>query len=596
MNRRAARPDPEQARQRLAVAVGHLQRGQLEQGSALLDQLLDAYPDEPSTLQLAGAVALQRGRRTDAIRLIGRALQLNPRLVDAHSNIALAYLGEGRSDDAERHLNRALALRPDFPEALVNLANLYRERSELLRAEPLYRRALALRPSFPEADNNLALVLNDTGRPLEAEQHARRAIAQRPGFAEAYQTLGQVLDTLGRMDEAIAAHRQAVALSPRRARAHADLAATLMAFGRRGEAIDAYRAALELEPRRDEWRRVLGKLDAETTSLADQEARYRDPAATPEQKMHLGFAVGKGLEDAGEYARALPYLLEANALKRATYAYDPGGSEAAFADIAAAFGPELFARHQNAGSPDPTPIFVLGMPRSGTTLIEQILASHPDVFGAGELPLLRDLSNGLGSGEEAAFRFTDILPPLKSAAFTTLGASYVSRLRGYSADARFITDKMPGNFLLIGMIRLALPNARIIHCVRDAADTSISIFKNYFASNLRYAYDLGEIGHYHRLYQRLMQHWHTVLPGFVHDVSYEALVADQEGETRRLLALCGLDFRPECLDFFATQRPVHTASAAQVRSPISNGSIGIARRYGDGLKPLYDALGHDPRP
>lgn len=588
MKRRAARPDPEQARQRLAAAVAHLNRGEIEQGAALLDTLLRSYPDEPTVLQLAGAVALQRGRRGEAIALIGRALGHNPRLADAHSNIALAYLGEGRPADAERHLNQALALRPDFPEALVNLAKLHRERGEPLRAEPLYRRALALRPDFPEVHSSLGLVLLASGQPREAETHVRRAIALKPGFAEAWQTLGQVLDKLGRMDEALAAHRQGLALNPGSARAHADYASTLMAYGRRGEAIAAYRAALALEPQRGELRRMLNKLDAETASLAEQEAAFG--AAAGEHRMHLGFALGKSLEEAGEYQQALPYLVEANALKRAGYDYDPKSSEAAFADIAAAFSPELFAAHGGAGVSDATPIFVLGMPRSGTTLVEQILASHPEVFGAGELTLLRDLSNGLGRGEEGSFRFSELLPRLDDAAFTGLGAGYVARLRGYSGEARFITDKMPGNFMLIGMIRLALPKARVIHCVRDAADTSVSIFKNYFASNLRYAYDLGEIGHYHRLYQGLMAHWHAVLPGFVHDVSYEALVSDQEAQTRRLLELCGLDFRPECLDFFLTERPVHTASAAQVRAPISTASVGIARRYGEGLAPLHAAL------
>ena len=186
--------------------------------------------------------------------------------------------------------------------------------------------------------------------------------------------------------------------------------------------------------------------------------------------------------------------------------------------------------------------------------------------------------------------YATMLGGMSDADFTRLGARYVETLRGFSATARHITDKMPGNFMLIGMIKLMLPNARVIHCVRDAADTGISIYRNFFSTNLGYAYDLSEIGHYHRLYQSLMAHWNTVLPGFVSDISYEALVADQEGETRRLLDLCGLDFQPECLEFFRTERPVHTASAAQVRKPISAASVGIARRYGEAILPLEKAL------
>jgi tetratricopeptide (TPR) repeat protein len=366
----------------------------------------------------------------------------------------------------------------------------------------------------------------------------------------------------------------------------------LIAFGRRDDAIAGYKAALALSPGNAEWLRMLGKLDAEQTSLADARKRYAAAASGSEERAHLGFHLGKLLEEAGAFPEALDVLLDANRIVRQGLAYDPADSDRAFADIIATFSAELFADRAGAGDPDRTPIFVLGMPRSGTTLVEQIIASHPDVFGAGELPLMRDVV-AAAYAETGTGSYAELLARLDNLALASLGRDYVGRLRDYSSAAERITDKMPGNFLLIGMIKLALPNATVIHCVRDPADTGISIFKNYFARGLgalRYAYDLAEIGHYHRLYQTLMRHWHAVLPGFVHDVSYEALVADQEGETRRLLDACGLDFRPETLDFFKTERPVHTASLAQVRSPISAASIGIADRYGEGLAPLRAAL------
>ena len=594
MSAPAAAPNPA-IREKLVAALDHLRRGNLDAGDSLLQQVLRFSPREPSALHLAGTVALQRGDRAEAIRMIGDAVAIMPSLAAAHCDLGYALTADGQFEKAETHLKRALELRPVFPEAWLNLGNAQRETARLAAAEASYRRAIGLRPVFPEARGNLATVLIDLGRPVEAEASARKAIEQRPGFVEAHQVLGRVLDSLGRLDEAIAAHQQAIALNPRNARSHAALAASLMAFGRRDEAIASYQAALQLDPANGEWRRMLGKLDGEDNSLEHASAQHQAAAPDSEERMHLAFRLGKTLEDAGDYSGAMPYLLEANRIKRASYQYARASSDVAFADIEGGFPAELFAAHPLAGDPDPTPIFVLGMPRSGTTLVEQILASHPDVFGAGELPLLRNIVAGT-LAEDEPLDYATLLPRLGDAGFSKLGADYVRQLRGYSSAARFITDKMPGNFLLIGMIRLMLPNAKIIHCVRDPADTAISIFKNYFAGGtglLGYAYDLGEIGHYHRLYQHLMAHWHRVLPDFVYDISYEALVADQEGETRRLLAQCGLDFRPECLSFFETVRPVHTASMAQVRSPISASSVGIAKHYGEALAPLHRALRGD---
>lgn len=593
MSRQTRAPfDRAQLETAINAAIAALRRGDLKSGDGILQDVLKQVPGQPNALHLRGVVALQQGRRPDAIRLMQQAVTADGNLASARSDLAHALTLDDRLDEAETHLRRALALRPAFPEAEVNLGNVHRARRQLLLAEEAYRRAIALRPAFPESLSNLADILLSRGYPAEAEAAARQSIAVRANHAPGYQILGRVLDALGRLGPSLDAHDRGIALDPANARAHADRAATLIAFGRRDQAIAGYRQALALSPGNAEWVRMLGKLDAEQASLADTKKRY--DAATPgsEERAHLGFHLGKQLEEAGAFREALDVLLDANRIVRQGFTYDPDDSERAFNDIIASFSAEHFADRVGTGNPDPTPIFVLGMPRSGTTLVEQIIASHPDVFGAGELPLLRDIVASALT-RAGAGSYAELLARQDDAALATLGRDYVGRLRDYSSTSRRITDKMPGNFLLIGMIKLALPNARVIHCVRDPEDTCISIFKNFFARGLgalRYAYDLGEIGHYHRLYQRLMQHWHAVLPGFVYDVRYEALVADQEGETRRLLDACGLDFRPETLAFFETERPVHTASLAQVRSPISAASIGIAERYGDGLAPLRAAL------
>ncbi|MBN9310447.1 tetratricopeptide repeat-containing sulfotransferase family protein [Devosia sp.] len=581
MNRPAARPT-------VADALAHLRRGETVLGAAMLETLLRQNPRDAQAMGLAGAVALQRGDRGRAIELLSRTLALAPDDVSSHSNLAVAYLNEGRGDDARRHLQRALELKPDAPEALVNLANLLQREGDAAGAEPLYRRVTALRPAMADAHAGLALALEKLGRPREALVAAEEAVRLQRNLAEAHRTIGLVQDALGDFAAAVTALERAIALQPGNAWLHADLGNTLAAFGKREPAIAHYRKALALAPGNAAFERLLGRLDAESGALAEKVSRFEATATSDDQRMHLGFALGKAFEDAGDYPRAFHYLDAANRLRRASYSYDRADSEAAFVEIEATFTPELLAARAGHGVPDPTPIFVLGMPRSGTTLVEQILASHPDVTGAGELPLLRDLV--ISSTTRRPIHYPQLLADLGDAGLARLGRDYLNRLRAYAPEARFITDKMPGNFMLIGFIALCLPEARIIHCVRDPADTAVSIWRNYFSSHLGYAYDLGDIGHYHRLYQKLMAHWRRVLPGRMHDISYEQLVEDQEGETRRLLAHCGLDFRAECLDFHRTERPVHTASAVQVRSPISRSSIGIAARYGELLAPLHAEL------
>jgi Flp pilus assembly protein TadD len=577
-----------QALPTVADALAHLRRGETVLGAAMLDTVLKHNPRDPAALGLAGAVALQRGDANRAIELLSRTLALAPRDVSSHSNIALAYMRTGRSAEARRHLEQALALKPDAVEALINLAQLHQQANDSLSAEPLYRKAIAARPAMVEAHTGLAATLEKLGRPAEAIAAADEAIRLQPKSPEAHRTLARLYDLLGQLEPAVAAHKRAIELAPNDARGHADLGNTYAAFGKREAAVAEYRRALQLAPGNSSYERLIGRLEADAGTLADKQARFDAPATTSEQKLHLGFAIGKALEHAGDYPGAFHYLDAANRLRRAGYSYAKADSEAAFAELEATFTPELIAARFGHGVSDATPIFVLGMPRSSTTLVEQILASHPDVTGAGELVLLRDLV--IGATTKRPIHYPELLADLGDADLNRFGADYIRRLRAYAPEARRITDKMPGNFMLIGFIALALPNAKIIHCVRNPADTSVSIWRNYFSTHLGYAYDLGEIGHYHRLYQSLMAHWHRVLPGRIHDIEYEALVADQEGETRRLLDHCGLAFDPACLDFHRTERPVHTASAAQVRSPISRSSIGIADRYGDLLAPLHAAL------
>jgi tetratricopeptide (TPR) repeat protein len=306
--------------------------------------------------------------------------------------------------------------------------------------------------------------------------------------------------------------------------------------------------------------------------------------------MYLYFALGKIYEDLGEFEKAFACVREGNRIKRATYAYDIKRDNQFFANLKAVFSKQFCDRYESCGHKNNTPIFILGMPRSGTSLVEQILSSHPLVYGADELKELsqivlascRNFSGGEFPGCIVNYRPQD---------FERLGARYIESIQQYSSK-NHITDKMPHNFMYIGMIRLMLPNAKIIHCKRDPLDNCWSLFKTLFAPPHEYAYDLSELGEYYKHYQDLMEHWHLTFPGYIHDIQYENLVTDQKLQTVRLLEYCGLEWHDDCLLFYQAQRRVSTASAVQIRQPIYRSSVHLWKQYKKQLSQLSRILHH----
>jgi hypothetical protein len=309
-----------------------------------------------------------------------------------------------------------------------------------------------------------------------------------------------------------------------------------------------------------------------------------------EQQIPLHFALGKAYADLGEHPRSFAYLLKGNALKRAGVRYDEAATLKRFERIQAAFTSELLREKAGAGDGSTAPVFVLGMPRSGTTLVEQILASHSKVFGAGELDAFGRAVASIATVNGVAF--PEFASTISAEGLRSLGESYVERLSRAPAAAGRIVDKMPSNFAFVGLIHLALPHARIIHTRRDPLDTCLSCFSILFTSEHAHAYDLGELGRFYRGYASLMTHWRNVLPpGVMLEVQYEDVVDDLEGQARTIIAHCGLEWEDSCLAFHATQRPVETASARQVRQPIYRSSVGRWRSYAGLLQPLRRALG-----
>ena len=428
----------------------------------------------------------------------------------------------------------------------------------LLQAKRIYQQIRKSIPNHPVALHMLGFIAHKMGEYDIVVDLISQAVAIAPDYIDAHNNLGNALGELGRMDEAAASFRKALALDPNFAEAHRNL------------------AGIKKHSEHDE-------------DIWAMEQAYAKPNTTDEQRMHLAFGLGKAFEDLRLYEKAFGFFAEGNSIKRESYSFSIDDQDNFFKKLEEAFDASLFAKHQGTGCDDETPIFILGMMRSGTTLVEQILASHRQVYGAGELETMNKFFSSYfdkGNGVElpATIRQAD------RADFKRIGVEYIQAIRKLSSDNLFVTDKMPGNFRYIGLIKLMLPNAKVINCRRDPADNCLSIFKNYFTGNHEYAYDLREIGRYYNLYHGLMDHWQSVISGFIHNIQYEDLVADPIGQIRTLLEYCGLDWDDACLDFHKTDRPVRTASGEQVRKPIYKDSVQLWKRYKTQLAPMIEIL------
>jgi tetratricopeptide (TPR) repeat protein len=603
--------------------------GRLEKAESAFRQAILFKPDYPEPYANLG-MALQRlGRQDEAEAALRRALALVPRWPELRSKLGIALYQMGRLDEAETALRDAIILKPTLPEAHAYLARTLQDLCKLGEAETafrqsialdpqsaelyfdlgtvlmdldriqeavsVYRQAIALKPDHAEAYNNLARALKSLGMPHEAEAALRRAIALRPDFAKAYSGLGNVLLELGRPVEAVANYRKAITLRPDHSESHGNIGLALMELGQLSEARQATEEAIRLSPRRAAYFNNLGKLRrfvAGESHLAAMDELARDAASLPVQdQIELHFARAKAYEDLDQYECSFGQLLAGNALKRRQIAYDETTMLDGLKRVEAVFTPEMIRARQNAGESSPIPVFVVGMLRSGTTLVEQILASHPHVFGAGELKQFGIAAADIRPPEGHAAEFPDVVSLMSGEQFHEFGARYLADLRRLAPDAARIVNKMPSNYIMAGLIHLVLPNATIIHTVRDPVDTCVSCFSKLFTEDQNHTYDLAELGRYYRQYRALMAHWHRVLPaGRILDVRYEDLVADLEGMARRIVGHCGLDWNPRCLAFHQTERPVRTASATQVRQPIYDSAIGRGRVFERFLGPLVAEL------
>ncbi len=508
---------------------------------------------------------------------------------------ARSMVSDGDTHDAEMLVRGFLANNADDVEALRLLASIAREYEYNTDSEVLLDRVLALAPHYNAARYDLVLTLVDLHKHQRAREEAEKLMAAEPNNPGVRVTYAGILMALGDVDGAIERYRKLIQEMPGDSELHQSLGHALKTNGQQPEAVASYHRATDIRAEFGEAYWSLANLktyrfsDAELDRMRQFEAQ---PFIQRADRYHLCFALGKGLEDRGEYAESFRYYERGNALKKEASRYRAAMQEKAALRQQEICTPEFFAARRGWGCSSAAPIFVLGLPRAGSTLLEQILASHSQIEGTMELANVPRLVGSLGS--QSSFgetHYPDALQDLTAGQCQAFGEDYIQGTMVYRTGRPFFIDKMPNNFRNIPLIHLMLPNAKIIDARRDALDCSFSNFKQLYARGHQFAYSLEDIGRYYRSYVGLMDHWDRVLPGRVLCVKHEDVLADLEGSVRRILDYCGLPFEPACVEFHKTQRRVHTASAEQVRRPINRDGVDQWRPYEPWLGPLKEALG-----
>lgn len=586
--------DPSMASAHSNLGIAYYDAKRHDEAEACHQKALALTPGLLQSLNNLGSIARARKNLKAAAEWYRKALAIDSDYLESLSNLGAVLVEDDQADAAEASLLRALQLQPAYPEALCNLglARLKQERTD--EAAALLQRSLQLRPGYSEALVGLARARHEKDQLDDAAQLLRQATQCAPDKTDAWCQLGSVCMELGETVEAEAAFTKAIAIDPEASDALTGLANLRLEEGKIEVSVRLLDQALSIDPESLSARFHLTqarKVKPGDANLAALEARATDMTdLNTDKRISLHYALGKAYDDLKDYDRAFPHFLEGARLKRQKLHYDAGADAARVQCIVEIVDRTFLDRLWGAGDPSDVPVFVLGMPRSGTTLTEQIIASHPEVHGAGEL---RDLMEVVqqpisGFGFEP---YPEGLAKLDRQTVAQWGRDYAERLRRHAPQAKRITDKMPANYLALGLIPLILPNAKIIHVKRNPVDTCVSCFTRLFNRHQDATYDLAELGRHYASYARLMQHWRQVLPpGSFMEVQYEDIVADMEGQARRLIDFVGLEWNDACLEFHKNARNIRTASVTQVRQPIYTSSVERWRHYEKHLGALLQAL------
>ncbi|HEV7158699.1 MAG TPA: sulfotransferase [Methylosinus sp.] len=590
-----AREQPRSAETRLELAMALAALGEDEASFASLREAVRLKPAMPEAWRLIAEHLHLRGDAAGADAAYARYIQAG--IEDPALRAAAEAMVDDALPTAERLLRERLRTHPSDVAAMRMLAEIGTRLGRYADAQGLLEMCLELAPSFQPARHNLALVLFRQQKAMDALPHVEALRALDPAEPNWRLLHASCLSLVGDYAGAVAIFEEALAKAPRQPRVWLSLGHALRTEGRRAQAVAAYKQALAYEPSLGDAYWSLANLktepftDEEVTAIETQLALDR---VVGEDRLHLNFALGKALEDRRDFARSFENYEQGARLRRDLTPYDGDEFEALVARSKAMFTDQFFMARRDWGSASDAPIFIVGLPRSGSTLIEQILASHSQIEGTMELPeigaiarrFVRDAMRGRGDP------YPEVISSLDPGSVSALGDEFLERTKVQrKLGAAFFIDKMPNNFHHLGLIALILPKARVIDARRHPMAAGFSAFKQHFAQGHNFSYDLSDIGRYYRGYVELMAHFDAVLPGRVHRVIHEALVDDLEGEARRLLAYLRLPFEPGCLEFHRTERAVRTASSEQVRRPIFREGLEHWRNFEPWLFPLAEALG-----
>ena len=512
--------------------------------------------------QIQSAVDVYKsGDLTKAESLCKKLIEANPKVDFLYNLLGLILAGQGNIRTAIEYYNKAININPNFAMPYNNLGLLYvNHKFDYKKAENLYKKSISLDPKILEAQNNL----------------------------------GSLYNTLNKFEEAIDCYKKAMLINPKIEYIHHNIANVYLAIGNFAEAKKHFKESIKLNPNYSNSHRSLSRL----TKYTDKEEHFNalkklyknTDINDVENKINISFALGKAYEDIKDFDKSFTFYKEANAICRKKVDFSLKLEEKQFQEIKDTFVRKLYEKYQNSGNSDSSPIFILGMPRSGTTLIEQILSSHPKVFGAGEVEFIPDLIKKNFGNNNLNLFFKEVVDFNKNS-LKKIGEDYIIKMKEISNNSEISTDKLPRNFLSIGLIKLILPKSKIIHCYRNPKDNCLSIFKNHFpAGRINYAYDLDEIVKYYNLYCDLMNYWNNLLPNFIHNIKYENLIYNTEVEIINLLKFCDLNWSDNCLNFHMNRKPIKTASDIQARSKIYSNSIDFWKNYEKYLNEYFAKL------
>jgi tetratricopeptide (TPR) repeat protein len=583
---------PDFANARVDLARAYRRDGRAAQAREEVRRVLEQYPHHPRAWLAYGDALVDLGQHEDARVAFERARLTDP--LRARIEEATAALVADDRKKSENIFREILQQDPSHVAALCGLAAVSLAADMAHDAERLLRHALKQCAYLPLAYRGLGPALLALGRLKEAEAATRHLMKIEPESPQTWVTIAGVATRLMRQEEALEAYERAARLKPEEVGLRMSVGHVQKTLGRRHDSEASYKAALQMDPGRAEAWWSLADLknysfsDAEITAMQQLLASDKRERCNEAQ---LHFALGKAFEQRREYAQAFAHYATGNALRRLDAPFDIEGFERRSARIRTFFDAAFFAARGGSGDPSLAPIFIVGLPRSGSTLVEQILASHSRVEGTMELPNILNIVGEFAGMAATRDAYPESVGSVPAAHLTALGSRYLEETAPLRSGREHFTDKLPNNFSHVGLIHAILPRATVIDARRHPMDSCFSTFKQHFAEGQTFSYDLEDLGRYYRCYLSLMDHWDAVLPGKVLHIQYEDLVRDPQASIRELLAHCGLTFEPACLSFHETRRAVRTASAEQVRQPLYTTGVGYWRHFEKQLEPLRRALG-----